>query len=77
MKTDTNQVGATVTFTVRDYSNNDTLGYILGAGEKLNFVSETKPPVNVGDTFTVEIKSIKIISSEYYITYEKKDPNKK
>ena len=77
LKENQNQVGAIVTFTVRDYSNNDTLGYILGAGEKLNFVSDTKPQVNVGDKFTVEIKTIKIISSEYYITYEKYDPNKK
>ena len=77
LKSSQNQVGAIVTFTVRDYSNNDTLGYILGAGEKLNFVSSEKPPVNVGDKFTVEIKSIKVISSEYYITYEKYDANKK
>ena len=77
LKKDQNQTGAIVTFTVRDYSDNDTLGYILGAGEKLNFVSSTKPQVNVGDTFTVEIKSIKVISSEYYITYEKHDASKK
>ena len=77
LKKDQNQTGAIVTFTVRDYSDNDTLGYILGAGEKLNFVSDTKPQANVGDTISVEVKTIKVISSEYYITYEKRDPNKK
>ncbi|MBR1471110.1 MAG: hypothetical protein IJ600_05655 [Lachnospiraceae bacterium] len=69
------QVGNIVTFTVRDFSANDTLGYILGAGEKLNFVSSSRPSVNVGDSFTVEIKSVQVISSEYYITYEKYNPN--
>ncbi len=76
LKKDENQVGSIVTFTVRDYSDNDTIGYILGAGEKLNFVSSEKPAANVGDTLRVEIKSIRVISSEYYITYEKAAENK-
>ena len=65
--------GKTVKITVDEYKPDGKLGYTIWSGEHLNFISDDNPKVEVGDTITVKVKTVKNLLGSWIITYKRID----
>lgn len=63
--------GKTVEITVNELVPASAFGYNIQTGEHLNFVSESNPKVEKGETLVVEVVEVTSIMGSYVITYKK------
>ena len=61
--------GKTVKITVDKLVPNSAFGYNIQTGEHLNFVSESNPKVNDGDSLIVKVTNVKSVAGSFIIEY--------
>jgi hypothetical protein len=66
-----NLEGKVVQFVAKELYPNSALGYIVHAGDHLNFASSKNPDIKVGDTVVVKATDISSLLGSWIITYEK------
>lgn len=62
--------GKTVNITVNKLVPNSAFGYNIQTGEHLNFVSESNPKVENGDSLIVKVSNVKSVAGSYIIEYK-------
>lgn len=61
--------GKTVSITVDKLVPNSAFGYNIQTGEHLNFVSESNPKVDNGDSLIVKVSNVKSVAGSFVIEY--------
>lgn len=66
-----NMEGSVVEIKVDDFVPDSAFGYNIQTGQHLNFVSDSHPDVEIGDTLIVEVESVENVLGSYVISYKK------